>query len=494
MAPESDILLGLDVGTTAAKASLFSLDGVLRLTASREYPLLNPRPGWHVQDPDAIARGVLYALREAVSRVDPGRIVGISISTAMHGLVGLDADLRPVTDLLTWADSRASAQADLLNEHSTGPRLHHTSGTPTHAMSPLVKLRWIGENQPDLLTGTAHWVGLKDWVLAVLTGQVATELSTASGSGMLDMEERDWNPEAIELAGVRPDQLPPILDTTDTLPLGAVAAAELGLPPGLPVVVGAGDGPLGNLGTGAMEPGQAGLSIGTSGAVRMVLRVPTVVSGLFCYALTRDTWVAGGAVSNGGLVQRWLTETYAPGCDDAEACRRAEAIPPGSDGLVMIPYLVAERASLWDSEIRGAFLHVRQAHTPDHFLRAGVEGVAFQLWTILRRLRMINRVEEVRATGGVFRSPLWRDVVAGVLNRPLVVTGAAEGSGLGAAILGARALGIVDSLKEGYDLLRGEVHEERIVVSDDARLHYETMHYEVPKLLQRYGRLGADFR
>lgn len=494
MGQESGIILGLDVGTTAAKASLFSLDGVLRLTASREYPLLNPQAGWHVQEPNAVAQGVLDALREAVSRVDAARILGISISTAMHGLVGLDADLRPLTELLTWADSRGWKQAEALNEHATGPRLHYTSGTPTHPMSPLVKLRWMREHDPDTLARAAHWVGLKDWVLVVLTGQVVTELSTASGSGMLDMEERAWNPEALELAGVRPAQLPPILNTTDTLPLSSAAAALVGLPSGLPVVVGAGDGPLGNLGTGAMEPGKAGLSIGTSGAVRMVVRTPAVVSGLFCYALTKDVWVAGGAVSNGGLVQRWLTETYAPGADDAEACRRAEGVPAGSEGLVMIPYLVAERASLWDAEIRGAFLHVRQKHTPAHFLRAGVEGVAYQLWTILRRVRMINRVEEVRATGGVFRSALWREVVAGVLNRPLVVTGAAEGSGLGAAILGAVALGIVDSLPEGYELLRGGGQDERIVVSDAARATYEAMHYDVPRLLQRYGRLGADFR
>lgn len=494
MAASSDIIIGLDVGTTAAKASLFSLDGEIRLTASREYPLLNPHPGWHVQDPAAIARGVMDAVAEAVAQVAPGSIVGISISTAMHGLIGLDADLRPVTELLTWADSRARLQADYLNEHSTGPRLHYISGTPTHPMSPLVKLRWFAEHDLDLLRGTPHWVSLKDWILVTLTGQLFTELSNASGSGMIDMETRSWNAEALELTGLRLEQLPQILNTTDQLPLSAAAAAELGLPAGLPVVVGAGDGPLGNLGTGAMEPGKAGLSIGTSGAVRMVVRHPAVVSGLFCYALTNDVWVAGGAVSNGGLVQRWLTETYAPGCTDAEACLRAAKVPPGAEGLVMVPYLVAERASLWDSEIRGAFLHVRQAHTPDHFLRAGVEGVAFQLWTILRRLRMINRVEEVRATGGVFRSDLWRDVVAGVLNRPLVVTGAAEGSGLGAAILGAKALGIVDTLQAGYDLLRGETVETRVVVSDEAKQIYEAMHYEVPKLLQNYGRLGGDLR
>lgn len=490
-----DVILGLDVGTTAAKASLFSLDGTLRTTASREYPLLGPRPGWHVQEPDAIAEGVLGALAEAVAQVEPQRILGISISTAMHGLLGLDADLRPVTELLTWADSRASLQAEQLNAHATGPRLHFTSGTPTHPMSPLVKLRWFGDHDPDLLRAVPHWIGLKDWILVILTGQVATELSTASGSGMLDMETRDWNPEAFEVAGIRPDQLPRLHDTTDILPLAADAARVIGLPAGLPVVVGAGDGPLGNLGTGAMEVGKAGLSIGTSGALRMVMRAPAVVSGLFCYALTGDVWVAGGAVSNGGMVQRWLTETFAPeGADDAEACRRAEFIASGSDGLVCIPYLVSERASLWDSEIRGAFLHVRRPHTPDHFIRAGVEGVAFQLWTILRRLRMIARVEEIRATGGVFRSALWRDVVAGVLNRPLIVTGSAEGSGLGAAILGAKALGVVDTLQDGYELLRGEAIEEHVHVSKGDLEAYERYRYNMGNVLQRYGRLGADLR
>jgi gluconokinase len=244
-----------------------------------------------------------------------------------------------------------------------------------------------------------------------------------------------------------------------------------------------------------VRPGASvGLSIGTSGALRMVVRNPAVTSGLFCYALTRDIWVSGGAVSNGGMVQRWLTQTFAPDCDDAAACRLAEEIPAGSDGLVMIPYLVSERASLWDSEIRGAFLHVRRPHTPAHFIRAGMEGVAFQLWTILRRLRTIARVEQVRATGGVFRSPLWRDVVAGVLNRPLIVTGAAEGSGLGAAILGAYALGVVDSLEAGYQLLRGEKVEEEVVVSAADLAAYETMRYGMPALLQRYGRLGSDLR
>ncbi|MDO5698708.1 MAG: gluconokinase [Dermatophilus congolensis] len=493
MGQARDIMLGLDVGTTACKASLFSLDGQVRITESRGYPLLSPQAGWHVQEPAAIAKAVLEAMRVAVEQVDASRVMGISISTAMHGLMGLDADLQPVTDLLTWADSRAIEEANEISWGAAGDRLHRVSGTPVHPMAPLSKLRWYAKNDPNLVKHTPYWVGLKDWVVAVLSGQVVTELSCASGTGMADLSERDWNPEAIDITGVRLDQLPPIHDTTDTVPLAEAAAREIGLPSGLPIVLGAGDGPLGNLGTGAMTTGVAGLSIGTSGALRMVVKSPAVASGLFCYALTRDLWVSGGAVSNGGMVQAWLTETFAPGLTDAEACLRAEAIPPGSDGLRMVPYLVSERASLWDQEIRGAFLHVRKPHTPDHFVRAGVEGVALQLWTILRRLRTIARVSQVRATGGVFRSALWRQVAAGVLNRPLVVTGAAEGSGLGAGILGIYALGAVDTLEEGYMLLRGENDDTVVDVSDEAEEAYEHLRQTMSPLLERYGRLAPTY-
>lgn len=493
MGGTGDIILGLDVGTTAVKASLFSLDGAVRITESRGYPLLSPQAGQHVQRPREIASAVLEAMRQAVAQVDAARVMGISISTAMHALVGLDARLEPVTDLLTWADSRATDEAHEISWGAAGDRLHRVSGTPVHAMAPLSKLRWFAKNDPGLLKATPHWVGLKDWVVAVLSGQVVTELSCASGTGMADLAERDWNPEALDITGVRLDQLPPIHDTTDTVPLAPRAAREIGLPRGLPIVLGAGDGPLGNLGTGAMSTGVAGLSIGTSGALRMVVKAPAVAPGLFCYALTRDLWVSGGAVSNGGMVQRWLTDTFAPGCTDAEATTRVATIPPGSDGLRMIPYLVSERASLWDPEIRGAFLHVRRPHTPDHFIRAGIEGVALQLWTILRRLRTIARVNEVRATGGVFNSQLWRDVVAGVLHRPLVVTGAAEGSGLGAGILGIYALGRVDTLDAGYTLLRGEGDDEPIEVSALAEEVYENMRQSMSPLLERYGRLSANY-
>lgn len=439
-----EVLIGLDIGTTAVKAVAFHLASGRQVCAVHEYPLLEPNPGWQVQDPDVVASAVLAALHEVARRaadLASTRIswTGIAVSAAMHGLIALDADHRPLTPLVTWADGRAADEARALHASGQAQRLHLATGTPVHPMSPLAKLLWFGRHEPTLVARTRWWVGLKDYVLLRLTGTLVTELSSASGTGLLHLATRRWSPEALELAGISPDQLPEVLPTTAVLPLSATGA---GLPTGTPVVVGAADGPMGNLGTGAMTVGTVGLSLGTSGAARMVLPHPTVdPSGrLFCYALTDDCWVAGGAVSNGGIVARWARDVFDPGASDGDLLARAGAVAPGSDGLAMVPYLLPERAPLWDPGIAGAYVGVRRGHTPQHFVRAAVEGVCLQLSTVVDQLDRIEPVREVRATGGTLRSPLWRASLAGALGRPLTVTADAGGSALGAAALGLLAL------------------------------------------------------
>jgi gluconokinase len=207
----------------------------------------------------------------------------------------------------------------------------------------------------------------------------------------------------------------------------------------------------------------AGLSLGTSGAVRMAVPRPGVDAErtLFCYALTDDVWVVGGAVSNGGAVLRWAGDTFAddvqraagPDGADAAVLDLAAHVAPGSDGLVMLPYLLPERAPLWDAELPGAFLGLRHHHTRAHFVRAAVEGVCRQVRVILDRLDRVEPVTAVRATGGVFRSPLWREVMAASLGRPLVVEDGADGTALGAAALGLVALGRASSLLDAAEQL-----------------------------------------
>lgn len=254
------------------------------------------------------------------------------------------------------------------------------------------------------------WAGLKDFVLACLTGVVVTEISTASGTAMLELATGRWDARAVELAGIRLDQLPPVLPTTAVLEISRAVAEELGLPVGTPVVVGAGDGPLGNVGTGALDDGVVGLSVGTSGAARMIVREPVLDPDgrLFCYALTDGLWVVGGATSTAGVVVRWAGDVFggglaAPGTlRDTELLALVQAVPAGSDGLLMLPYLLAERAPLWDPDLAGAFLGIRLAHTRGHFVRAAVEGVALQLAVVVEALDRIHPVTAVRAIGGAF--------------------------------------------------------------------------------------------
>src|SRR3954447_27070141 len=345
----TEVVIGLDVGTTAVKAVAFAVASSRRHIAVREYPLLQPAPGWRTQDPDVVLAQTWAALRESLSWVGGAPVVAVSVSAAMHGLIGLDVGHRPLTPLVTWADGRSGEESRHLHRSGEATDLLAATDTPVHPMSPLTKLMWFARHEPELCARVRWWVGLKEYLLLALSGTLATELSSASGTGLLDLAARGWHHDAVALAGITVDQLPPVLPTTAVLRLAPPAAFRTGLPVGTPVVAGAADGPLGNLGTGAMTPGVAGLSLGTSGALRMVVPEPVLDGehGLFCYALTHDAWVVGGAVSNGGAVVRGgggvcggaLRSADGGPPPDAELLDLAARVPPGSDGLTMLPYL-----------------------------------------------------------------------------------------------------------------------------------------------------------
>jgi gluconokinase len=522
MTAPAEVVLGLDVGTTAVKVVAFPIGGESGplATALREYPLQQPEPGWQVQDPPTVLAALDAATRECVALLGDARVLAVSVSTAMHGLIGLDARLRPLTPLVTWADSRAGEEARELRRSGQALDLLRRTGTPVHPMSPLVKLIWFSRHAPELARRVRWWVGLKDYVLHHLTGELVTELSSASATGLLDVQTRDWDLAAVRLCGIEPGQLPAVLPTTTVLRLSAPAAGRTALPEGLPVAVGAADGPLGNLGTGAIEPGVAGLSLGTSGAVRMAVPRPSFdpAGRLFCYALTDDLWLSGGAVSNGGIILRWAGEAFAPdlladGHADPELLALAARVPVGSEGLVMLPYVLSERAPLWDPDIPGAFLGVRHHHTRNHFIRAAVEGVCLQVSAIVNALESVSPVRSVRATGGAFRSELWQQAMAGMLARPLSIMGGSGGSGgvgpagraggaggaagaggtaLGAAALGWYALGGAPDLAAALAAVGGDDEDfaQPVRVSADDLGTYARLRAGVPALITAYDQVA----
>jgi gluconokinase len=498
--PPAQVVIGLDVGTTGVKAVAFGMGSAWQRLAIREYPLLEPESGWQVQDPEKVMAATAEALAECVAGAGAADVLAVSLSTAMHGLIGLDATMHPVTPLLTWADSRAHAEAKWLRESGQAGELHRRSGAPVHSMTPLMKLLWFSRHDSGTFGRVRWWIGLKDYLLWRMTGKLVTELSSASGTGLLDMAARSWSRPTLELCGISEDQLPPILDTTSKLPLSDQAAGKVGLPAGSPVVVGAGDGPLGNLGTGAISRGVAGLSLGTSGAIRMAVSEPQVddEATLFCYALTDSVWVVGAAISNGGFVIRWAAGSLAPdlvkasgdGRVDEALLNLAGSVPAGSEGLVMLPYLLAERAPLWDPDLPGAYLGLRREHTRGHLVRAAVEGVSMQLRLILDRLDRLEPVSSVRVTGGTFRSPLWRQVMAAMLERPLYTVGDAEGTALGAAALALLALGRAPDLAGAVAQLSAPSGSEPPPIEADPALvaTYRRLRASVPELI---GELSA---
>jgi len=455
------LMIAVDIGTTGVKVEAVDTVAVSFCGAQREYPTETPQPGWAEQDPDQVATAVQEAVREVVSGIAAGgrTVAGVSFSAAMHDVIGLDADGEPLTPMLTWADGRAAAQARRLRASGDWLDLHRRTGTPVHPMSPLVKLLWFREERPELWDRVAHWVGVKEYVLQRLAGVLAVDESIASAMGMYNLKARDWDDGALSLAGVRREQLPSLHATTDVVARLGADAVAWGLPAGTPIVVGASDGVLANLGVGAVAPGVVACSIGTSSAIRGVVPQARVdeQGRVFCYVLVPGRWVVGGASNNGGNVLRWLGRVMGADLADPDVglTEAAASVPPGAEGLLMVPYLSGERAPRWSGDPRGALVGLTQRHTRAHIVRAALEAVCLQLALVLDAMRAAGlEPTELRATGGFAQSPFWRQLLADVLGMPIGFPAGEQGSAVGAALLGHVALGHLDSVDDAAALVR----------------------------------------
>jgi gluconokinase len=472
-----DVVIGIDTGTTATKAIAAGPRGEVRAMTSVHYPLSVPGPGRAELDPAQLRDAAIEALVAVAgqSRAQGDRVLGVSLSAFLHALVPMDPAGRPLGPLITWADNRAAGQSEQIVASGRAKDLQARTGTPVHPMAPLAKLAWWGATDPAVLRDTPRWGGVKEIVLAGLADEsFLLDLSVASGTGMYDIHERRWDPEALGIAGVRADQLAEVVPTTRQLRLKREVAVAAGLPPELPLIIGAADGPLANLGVGATPIGVAAVSLGTSGALRTVVNGPTAdkAGRLFCYALTEDRWVVGGAINNAGSVVRWAGQTFAGGFDrpaaegedadvrDAALLVEAAQVEPGSEGLLCLPYLLGERAPWWRGGMRGAYIGLRREHGRAHLVRAAVEGVCQQLALVRDTFADEGiAMTEVRATGGAVASDLWVGVLAAALDLPVAIADTPEGTALGACLLGRHALGELPDLDEAAALVAITEHE-----------------------------------
>ena len=321
----------------------------------------------------------------------------------------------------------------------------------------MAKILWIREKEPEVFSQASRFVSIKEYVLEKLIGRYVADFSSASASGLVNISEHAWEPRALEALGISIHQLPDLDNVVSVYPFSSKnLAVEWGIPVGLPVVLGAGDGPLANLGSGAIEPGDINIDFGTSGAARTIINKPVVdpKGRLWCYGLTDKTWALGGILNNVGNLYQWFADSIvfygAPkGSADLNYLNKlAEESPAGANGLYFLPFIRKARSPYWDNDLRGTIYGLNPAHDLRHISRAMVEGVAFNMKSIVDALRE-NTPERGRTlfTGGLSQAGIWGQTLSDVLGERLQLPSSKEGSAGGAAILAMFALGIKTKLE-----------------------------------------------
>jgi xylulokinase len=460
-------VLGIDVSTTATKAVLLDRAGIIQTTSAVEYPYETPRPLWSEQDPDSWWDATVRAIRQVLeqSGLAGGDVEAVGLTGQMHGLVALDGAGTVLRPAILWNDQRTQAECDLIREILGRDRLIAITGNDALTGFTAPKILWVRRNEPEVWSRIAHVVLPKDFVRYHLSGDLAVDRADGAGTLLFDLARRDWSDEVLAALGIDRSWLPTTYEGPDvTGVISPEAAAFTGLPAGTPIVAGGGDQAAAAVGVGAVEPGVVSLSLGTSGVVFATTDGPLIEKEgrlhAFCHAVPGRWHVMGVMLSAAGSL-RWYRDAISPGAAFDELVEEAEAVPPGSDGLLFLPYLTGERTPYPDPLARGAFVGLTVHHGRAHLTRAVLEGVAFGLRDSLELMRSVGLegFTQIRATGGGSRSRLWRAILADVLGVRVVTTSSVEGAAQGAAMLAAVGIGWFPSVEDACRQLVEVVEE-----------------------------------
>jgi xylulokinase len=449
-------VLGLDVSTTATKAVVVDVVGAVHSATSPGYTFETPQALWSEQDPRLWWDGAVHAIREVLvgSGIRGDDVEAVGLAGQMHGLVALDRHDQILRPAIMWNDQRTEIECGLIRETIGRERLIATTGNDALPGFTAPKLLWVQRNEPDVWFEIAHILLPKDFVRLRLTGDHAVDRADGAGTLLFDLAARDWSGEVVDALGIDEAWLPRTFEgTAITGSVSAEAAEATGLRAGTPVVAGGGDQAAAAVGVGAVEPGVVSLSLGTSGVVFATTEGPLIDPEgrlhSFCHAVPERWHVMGVMLSAAGSL-RWFRDALAPGVEFSTLVDEANDVPPGSDGLLFLPYLSGERTPYPDPLARGAFIGLTARHGRPHMTRSVLEGVSFGLRDSLELMRLVGvgRVDEVRATGGGSKSASWRQMLADVFDTTVVTTTTSEGAAPGAAMLAAVGVGWFPAVEE----------------------------------------------
>lgn len=450
------LLLGIDISTTGAKALLIDGQGQVLGSAVTSLSLSTPRPLWSEQHPHDWWQGVAQSIRQVLAdnQVSGQEIAAVGLTGQMHGLVLLDEQGQVLRPAILWNDQRTAKQCDDMRRIVGRERLIQICGNDALTGFTAPKVLWVKDNEPEVFARARHILLPKDYIRFRLTGEYAMDKADGSGTILFDLRQRDWSQELLEALEIPAAWLPPTFEGPEaTGCISAQAAAETGLPEGIPVMAGGGDQAAQAVGVGAVEPGIIALTLGTSGVVfastPSALIQPEGRLHAFCHALP-DTWHFMGVMLSAAGSLQWYRDTLAPDTSFNDLLSQAEGVEPGSEGLLFLPYLSGERTPHPDPAARGAWVGLTLRHGRGHMTRAVLEGVAFGIkdsFTLIQQAGL-GEIRQVRVSGGGARSALWKQILADVLEVELVEVNTTEGAAYGAALLAGVGAGIYPSVAD----------------------------------------------
>lgn len=453
-------ILAHDLGTTGNKASLFDEQGNVCASSLSTYGTEYPQPNWVEQNPEDWWKAVCSSTKQLLktAAISPKQVACISFSGQMMGCVVLDRKARPLRSALIWADMRGKAQAEQIISRVGMEKVYRITGHRASSSYSAAKIMWVRDHQPEIFAEAYKFVHAKDFIVARLTGEFATDFSDAGGMNLLDLEAYDWSPTLLEATGIERSQLPALHESTDVVGevLPAVAD-EVGLASGTPVVIGGGDGCCAAAGAGVVSEGGAYNYLGSSAWIGIATRQPIYDPSLRTFTwthLVRGMFHPTGSMQAAGGAYQWVRDTFC-GQEKEAAIEQgvspyalmdqlAEQSPPGAHGLLFFPYLLGERSPWWNPDARAVYFGLTMAHTRADIIRATLEGITFNLKIILDSFRQQGaQINAIRMIGGGAKGRIWRQIMADIFGIPVLRPALlAEATSFGAALAGGIGVGL----------------------------------------------------
>ena len=444
------LFIGVDLGTSAVKLLLMDENGKICKIVSREYPLYFPHPGWSEQNPEDWFVQSMEGIRELTAACDKSQVQGISFGGQMHGLVALDNQDQVIRPAILWNDGRTGKQTDYLNQVIGKDKLSEYTANIAFAGFTAPKILWMKENEPENFAKICKIMLPKDYLAYKLSGSFCTQYSDASGMLLLDVEHKCWSEEMLGICGITKEQLPKLYESWEVVgTLKKEIAEELGLPESVKVIAGAGDNAAAAVGTATVGDGGCNISLGTSGTLFISSKKFGVDenNALHSFAHADGNYHLMGCMLSAASCNKWWMDEILK--TKAYQEEQAGITKLGENRVFYLPYLMGERSPHNDPDARAAFIGMSMDTTREDMTQAVLEGVAFGLRDSLEVARSIGvSPERTKICGGGAKSPLWRKIIANVMNMKVDIIESEEGPGYGAAILAAVGCGVFSSVEE----------------------------------------------